>query len=175
MPRWKPSSSCSERWLTTAKSEFSSGITFSLSWGMIVTDNLNNHCGQSSQVTGIWKLLSLESPCISPFVSVCLETQPEQQVCMKPFCIAVQSAAMCHACLPPVLHPLGQKAKMLMTHVCFGSLRLGFLLRPLLWAGCLLTHGWDTWDLPELLHAFPCSCWHLLAEQSQLVHLQKVA
>lgn len=44
---------------------------------------------------------------------------------MKPFGIAVQSAAGCHACLPPALHPPGQEAELLMNHVGVDSLLLG--------------------------------------------------
>lgn len=94
---------------------------------------------------------------------------------MKPFCIVVQSAAVCHACLSPALHPLGQKAETLMNHVCFGNLLLEFLLQTPVRARCLLTHRWDNWDRPELHRVFLCSWWHLLVEQSQLAHLQKVA
>lgn len=89
--------------LPAAKCDISSGITFSLSKGMIVTDNLNNHRGQGLRVTGIWKLLRLESP----FVKVCLEPQPEEQVCTKPL-MAVQRAPcvpVCHRVSPCVPQP----------------------------------------------------------------------
>lgn len=79
-----------------------------------------------------------------------MEARPEEQVCMKPFCIAVQSAAVRHPCLPPTLHPRGQKAEMLMNHVCAGNLLLGFLPKPPFGSSqCLLARRWDSWDLPR--------------------------
>lgn len=109
---------------------------------MIVTVNLNNHRGQGLQVTGIWKLLRLESPCILPSSRSVGRHSLRNRFSWN-LCAGCTECSRVSPCPPSPAPNWGRRHRCWWIMCAFATSSSASFPKPLLGAGRLLTPRWE--------------------------------